>query len=49
MIVRRLAYAESPPRAEYNLTKWGQALCPALDTSLQWSGGGEATEPADNA
>ena len=48
-IVRRVAYAESPPRVEYNLTTWGQALCPALDALLQWSAGREASAPADNA
>ena len=47
-IVRRVAYAESPPRVEYNLTAWGQALCPALDALLQWSAGREATAPAHN-
>ena len=36
-IVRRAAYAESPPRVEYSLTTWGQSLCPALDALLQWS------------
>ncbi len=36
-IVRRVAYAESPPRVEYSLTPWGQSLCPALDSLLQWS------------
>src|SRR5882762_353606 len=35
-IVRRFAYAESPPRVEYSLTMWGQALCPALDELLRW-------------
>jgi DNA-binding HxlR family transcriptional regulator len=36
-IVRRVAYAETPPRVEYSLTTWGQSLCPALDALLQWS------------
>jgi DNA-binding HxlR family transcriptional regulator len=26
-----------PPRVEYSLTEWGQALCPALDAILKWS------------
>ena len=44
-IVRRVAYAESPPRVEYSLTPWGQALCPALDALLQWSSAREVTPP----
>jgi DNA-binding HxlR family transcriptional regulator len=35
-IVSRKIYAEVPPRVEYRLTDWGQALCPALDALLQW-------------
>lgn len=35
-IVRRIAYAEVPPKVEYGLTEWGQSLCPALDSLLQW-------------
>jgi len=38
-LVRRVAFAESPPRVEYSLTPWGQALCPALDALLKWSTG----------
>ena len=45
-IVRRVAYAESPPRVEYYLTTWGQSLCPALDALLQWSTAREATAPS---
>lgn len=36
-IVRRVAYPEVPPRVEYGLTEWGQALCPALDALLRWA------------
>jgi DNA-binding HxlR family transcriptional regulator len=25
-----------PPKVEYSLTDWGQALCPALDALLKW-------------
>jgi DNA-binding HxlR family transcriptional regulator len=25
-----------PPKVEYGLTDWGQALCPALDAILKW-------------
>src|SRR4029078_2864719 len=30
-VIRRPVYQQVPPRVEYQLTKWGQALCPALD------------------
>jgi DNA-binding HxlR family transcriptional regulator len=30
-IVRRMVHHQVPPKAEYGLTNWGQALCPALD------------------
>lgn len=48
-IVRRVAYAESPPRVEYSLTTWGQSLCPALDALLRWSTAREVAAPGDNA
>ena len=35
-MVRRIVHAEVPPRVEYALTLWGQALCPALDALLTW-------------
>ena len=35
-IVVRKAYPEVPPKVEYSLTQWGQALCPALDAMLKW-------------
>lgn len=35
-LVRRNIYPEVPPRVEYALTGWGQALCPVLDSLLQW-------------
>lgn len=35
-IVARTVYPEVPPRVEYRLTTWGQALCPALDGLLAW-------------
>jgi len=35
-IVVRKAYPEVPPKVEYSLTEWGQALCPALDAMLRW-------------
>jgi DNA-binding HxlR family transcriptional regulator len=42
-IVRRIVYAEVPPRVEYRLTNWGQALCPVLDALLKWAALSEAT------
>ncbi len=36
-IVRRFVYHQVPPKVEYCLTEWGQALCPALDALLSWA------------
>lgn len=36
-IVERTVYDQLPPRVEYRMTPWGQALCPALDGLLKWS------------
>jgi DNA-binding HxlR family transcriptional regulator len=36
-IVSRKLYPQVPPKVEYRLTPWGQALCPALDALLNWS------------
>ena len=36
-VVRRIVHPEVPPRVEYCLTDWGQALCPALDALLLWA------------
>lgn len=35
-LIRRVIYPEVPPKVEYALTNWGQALCPVLDALLQW-------------
>ncbi len=35
-IVSRTVYPQVPPKVEYRLTEWGQALCPALDALLEW-------------
>jgi len=35
-IVRRIVHQQVPPKVEYSLTEWGQALCPALDALLRW-------------
>lgn len=37
-IVRRIVHHQVPPKVEYALTDWGQALCPALDALLTWAG-----------
>lgn len=36
-IVRRIVHPQVPPKVEYCLTDWGQALCPALDALLMWA------------
>src|SRR5207245_11273744 len=35
-IVQRTVHNQVPPKVEYQLTAWGQALCPALDALLKW-------------
>src|SRR5437588_9289634 len=47
-IVRRIVHHQVPPKVEYCLTKWGQALCPALDALLKWAALREKmSDPAD--
>ncbi|MFC3058587.1 winged helix-turn-helix transcriptional regulator [Paenirhodobacter populi] len=36
-IVVRIVHHQVPPKVEYGLTDWGQALCPALDALLSWA------------
>jgi len=36
-IVTRKVYPQVPPKVEYSLTDWGQAMCPALDALLEWA------------
>ena len=36
-MVRRIVHHQVPPKVEYGLTDWGQALCPALDALLKWA------------
>src|SRR2546425_7139468 len=36
-IVRRIVHHQVPPKVEYCLTDWGQALCPVLDELLKWA------------
>jgi DNA-binding HxlR family transcriptional regulator len=44
-VVRRIVHHQVPPKVEYCLTAWGQALCPALDALLAWA----ATRPEEQA
>src|SRR6266404_8742941 len=47
-IVRRIVHHQVPPKVEYGLTDWGQALCPALDALLRWAAArDEMAEVAD--
>ena len=36
-IVSRTVHPQVPPKVEYDLTKWGKAMCPALDSLLEWA------------
>jgi DNA-binding HxlR family transcriptional regulator len=45
-LVQRTVHPEVPPRVEYRLTPWGQALCPALDGLLEWTAGREVYSEA---
>ena len=36
-LVSRTVYPQVPPKVEYRITEWGQALCPALDAMLKWA------------
>ncbi len=36
-VVQRIVHPQVPPKVEYRLTDWGQALCPALDALLKWA------------
>jgi DNA-binding HxlR family transcriptional regulator len=46
-IVRRIVHHQVPPKVEYGLTDWGQALCPALDALLKWAAQREPTPSVD--
>ncbi len=43
-IVRRTVHHQVPPKVEYGLTDWGQALCPALDALLKWAAARDVKE-----
>lgn len=36
-LVDRIVYPQIPPKVEYQLTEWGEALCPTLDSLLEWA------------
>jgi len=36
-IVVRKIYPQVLPKVEYSLTKWGEAMCPTLDSLLEWA------------
>lgn len=36
-LVTRTLHAQVPPRVDYALTRWGEALCPVLDALLDWA------------
>ena len=38
-IVTRKIYPQVPPKVEYSLTKWGKAMCPALELCLNMGRG----------
>jgi DNA-binding HxlR family transcriptional regulator len=44
-IVTRTVHPQVPPKVEYELTSWGQEMCPALDALLEWA----AQRPARRA
>ena len=46
-IVIRTVYPQVPPKVEYSLTAWGQALCPALDALLNWAEQRESLAESD--
>ena len=48
-VVRRIVHHQVPPKVEYGLTDWGEALCPALDELLKWAALREAFMDASNS
>lgn len=46
-VVLRIIHHQVPPKVEYGLTEWGQALCPALDALLKWADLRESTTNAN--
>lgn len=48
-IVTRTLHPQVPPRVEYGLTPWGEALCPVLDALLDWAARRPAQPALDEA
>ena len=48
-VVRRIVHHQVPPRVEYGLTDWGEALCPALDELLKWAASREDYKGASSS
>lgn len=48
-MVRRVVHPQVPPRVEYGLTDWGQALRPAPDALLGWAAHRPPSSPRDPA
>src|SRR4029450_13406294 len=48
-VVRRIVHHQVPPRVEYGLTDWGEALCPALDELLKWAASREDYKSASSS
>ena len=48
-VVRRIVHHQVPPKVEYGLTDWGEALCPALDELLKWAASREDFMDASNS
>jgi DNA-binding HxlR family transcriptional regulator len=48
-VVRRIVHHQVPPKVEYGLTDWGEALCPALDELLKWAASREEFLEAFNS
>jgi DNA-binding HxlR family transcriptional regulator len=44
-IVTRTVHPQVPPKVEYELTSWGQAMCPALDALLEWAAQRPVSQP----
>jgi len=36
-LVKRTVHPQFPPRVEYELTEFGQTLCPAMNTLVEWA------------
>ena len=46
-LVKRVIYAEVPPRVEYSLTDRAKSLLPCIDSLIAWAGGNMAAILSD--